>query len=153
MRENELKKVTDGRLLLFVGTEYAEHTPFTVIVAHNGHEIIDELVYPSDFGALYTMRKINELIDIYGKFAPTAELQTNDTELMRLAANAAGIHLRPKRRKDVTALTKRTFDLYAAGDFLYEIYDHIKPVKERSKLRTWLIKGLQKALRKLEGES
>jgi hypothetical protein len=152
MRENELQTATDNRLLVFASIEYAERSPFMVITAHNGSEIIDELIYPDEFGAVYTMRKIAELVEIYGKYANMVELQTDNKELMRLGAETAGVHVRPKRKELVEIFTKRTFDTYAAGGFLYEIYDHIKEPKKLSRLRTWLINTLQKTLDKLEGE-
>jgi hypothetical protein len=123
MKESELKNATDNRLLVFAGVEYFENVPFMVIIAHNGSEIIDELIYPNDFGAVYTMRKIAELVVIYGKYTNTVELQTSSAELMRLGAETVGVHVRPKRKEAIQTLTKRTFDTYAAGSFIYELYD------------------------------
>ncbi|MEH7439546.1 hypothetical protein V7182_18880 [Neobacillus drentensis] len=145
-----LKAATDNRLLIFASVEKVERSAFTVVVAHNGREIVDELIFPYELGVGYIMRKVKELAEIYGKYTPElAELQTDDRELIRLAATTAGIHVRPKRRSDLKQFTFRSMQTYK--DVVKELYD-IEPMKKHSKLRKWLITALQKALNKLEGE-
>jgi hypothetical protein len=121
--KDTLQAATDGRLLIFASTEYVEYSAFTVIVANNGREIVDELIIPHEYGALYFMRKIQELSEVYGKYAGLIELQTDNAELIRLAINTAGIHVRVKRKKDVEPITRRALDRLEDTGILHELYD------------------------------
>lgn len=153
MQQDTLQAATDGRLLVFARMEYVECSAFMVIVAHNGREIVEEIIFPYELGAFFFMRKIQELAELYSLYAGLIELQTDHTELIRLAANTAGIHITPKRKKDIEPFTKRALEQFTRDGVIYDLYD-IEPIEEqeRSKLREWLINVLQKTLNKLEGK-
>lgn len=152
-----MSSMLDNRLIIFAGVQYVERSPFMILVANNGSEIIDELLFPYELGAAYALLKIRELAELYGKYThtpDTVELQTDDRELMRLAANTAGIFVRPKRSKEIAQLTRRTLASYAADGAIYEIYD-IEPMEDKpkpSKLRELLVRALKAILKRLEGE-
>jgi hypothetical protein len=157
----ELQNATDNRLLIVVGIERVEKTPFNIVVAHNGKEIIDELIFPYSYGAAHTMRKVIELTEIYSKYASLVELQTDDRELIRLAVNMAGVHVRPKRRVDIQHFTQRTLEAHTEDNGIYELYD-VQPLeapKQLSKQRLFALSAVLKAVdalfyltKKLRGE-
>jgi hypothetical protein len=145
-----LKEATDARLLIVASVEYIEKTPFNVLVAHNGSEIIDEILTPYE-SAQNTLGKINELVEKYIKYTKDlCELQTDNRDLIRLAASKAGIFVRPKRKQEIEVFVRRTLESYMRDEIFSEPNE--EPKKKRSKWRTWLINVLQYAINKLEGE-
>jgi hypothetical protein len=151
---NVLKELTENRLLIFAGIEYVEKTAFSVLVAHNGAHVVDEIFEPYT-DAKAVVGRVYELTQTYSKYtSDLIELQTDNRDLMRLAATTAGLHVKPTRKKDIELFTRRTLARYAEDRAIYELYDitPLEPPRKRSQWRTWLINALLGAALKLEGD-
>jgi hypothetical protein len=144
-----LKEVTNKRPVIYCSLVEFEGQKFYSLVVHNGSEIVDE-IFNKYIDSVDLLQTLSKLTETYGRYScDLLELHTDILEVVKLALNIPGLHVRPLRRKDLEPFTNRI--LLTWGDTIRELYIPKEvTVKRASKWRKWLINLLINAINILD---